>query len=163
MKIRLADYKEGVVTAVREDYNPKELDLEFVDLRYTRPLHLEGTVEKGLDTLTFRGFLTSQIERTCGRCLVNIPHNFEKPFEFFYEIKNQEIIETLEDLREAVILEYPISFVCREECKGLCPNCGANLNESQCECQNQFRPGTPFSPLKKFWNLRKQEKSRGQS
>jgi uncharacterized protein len=41
----------------------------------------------------------------------------------------------LEDaLREQVLLEAPIRAICREDCKGLCPHCGANLNQQQCSC-----------------------------
>ena len=41
----------------------------------------------------------------------------------------------LEDaLREQVLLALPLKVICREDCKGLCPHCGANLNDGQCSC-----------------------------
>ncbi len=41
----------------------------------------------------------------------------------------------LEDvLREQVLLALPLKITCREECKGLCPQCGKNLNQEQCSC-----------------------------
>jgi uncharacterized protein len=44
----------------------------------------------------------------------------------------------LEDaLREQVLLAVPLKTLCREDCKGLCPHCGKNLNESQCSCAEQ--------------------------
>jgi uncharacterized protein len=39
-----------------------------------------------------------------------------------------------EALREQVLLALPLKAVCREDCKGLCPHCGKNLNEGQCSC-----------------------------
>ena len=149
MRLRLADYKEGVLTEVQEEFDPKKLDIEFIDLKYSQSLHLSGTVEKGLETLTFRGHLTSEIEHTCGRCLKNIKELVDEPFEFFYEIKGREVIETLDDLREVLILNHPISFVCSERCRGLCPECGTDWNEAACDCAKKSHPA-PLSPLAKL-------------
>jgi len=147
MKIRLADYKPGVLTEVRADYDPKPLDLEFVDLKYTKPLHLEGEIEKGIDTLVFRGALTGKIARVCGRCLRAAEDAFHRPFEFYYEIKGKEYVETLEDLREILILDHPISFICRPGCKGLCPHCGMKLNEKPCRC-SVLPENNPFGKIR---------------
>ena len=44
----------------------------------------------------------------------------------------------LEELLHAdIVLEIPSKFVCREDCKGLCPTCGANLNRVSCDCQRR--------------------------
>jgi uncharacterized protein len=42
-----------------------------------------------------------------------------------------------ERIREFFILHLPMRFVCREDCRGLCPGCGANLNEGDCACRRQ--------------------------
>ena len=39
-----------------------------------------------------------------------------------------------EVVREQVLLAVPLKVTCREDCKGLCPHCGTNLNEGQCSC-----------------------------
>jgi uncharacterized protein len=45
----------------------------------------------------------------------------------------------LEDvLREQVLLALPLKVTCREECKGLCPQCGKNLNQEQCSCSTEM-------------------------
>lgn len=157
MQIRLAEYKEGIVTKVTEEYDPKGLDIEFIDFVYSKNIHLDGTVEKGLDTLTFRGRLASDIQNICGRCLKAVPKHLDCSFEFFYEIKGKETIETLDDLRETLILEHPISFVCQESCRGLCPQCGTNLNESTCGCvaTKGHLVQNAFSQLKRMWAVKK--------
>jgi uncharacterized protein len=134
MKIILSEYKEGVAKDVQQDYDPKQLDMEFVDLEYSKPLHMEGVIEKEHDTLAFRGHLTSATVSTCGRCLKKVPANVDRDFELFYETKNKEVIDTTDDFRELLILEHPLSYLCSENCRGLCPNCGTNLNESKCSC-----------------------------
>ena len=56
MKLILVNFKEGERTEVEEQYDPKALDLEFVDLKYLSPLQMKGYVEKGSDTLFFGAF-----------------------------------------------------------------------------------------------------------
>ena len=151
MKIHLPSFKEGVPTKVCQEYDPKQLDLEFVDLKYLSPLVLDGIVEKGHDALTFRGRLTSEVDRVCGRCLTATKDRLDQAFELFYEIKGLEDLETLDDLRECLILEHPISYVCKEGCLGLCLFCGINLNNTRCECKSKTESGTkPFSVLRKI-------------
>ena len=162
MKLRLAEYKEGVEVPVKQEYNPRELDLEFVDLKYSEPLVLHGTVEKGTEALVFRGRLRSKIEHICGRCLKSIKSGVDLPFDLYYEVNGQELIEPIDDLREVLILDHPISFVCQENCKGLCPSCGANLNEARCQCA----PKPPvargaFVQLKQLWEKKQEKKHHG--
>ena len=40
-------------------------------------------------------------------------------------------------LRESVLLNLPIQPLCRAECRGLCPRCGVNLNDTSCQCRSQ--------------------------
>ncbi|MBI3313064.1 MAG: DUF177 domain-containing protein [Candidatus Omnitrophica bacterium] len=160
MKIHLYDYKVGVPSAVSETYDPKKLDMEFVDLKYVQPLKMEGTIEKSLDTLTFRGLLQSEVEHICGRCLKSVKDTVNQPFEFFYEIKGLEDVETLPDIREALMLDHPISFICSKDCRGLCPNCGINLNESKCNCASKFTGGS-FSGVRMIRSKGKEDQRHG--
>ena len=136
MKIFLRMLQEEFPKSVHEEYNPKELDLEFVDLTYLERVVMDGTVEKLRDTLTFRGHLKSRIEHACARCLAGVEETVDHPFEMVYDIKGKEELDTLEDIREMLILAHPIRFLCSEKCLGLCPRCGANLNEGSCACKN---------------------------
>ena len=134
MKISLRLLREDFPQAVQADCSPKELDLEFVDLTYLDHVHLEGAVEKLSETLIFRGQLSSQIEHTCARCLKQVKEHLTKPFEFVYDIKGKEEVDTLEDIRETLILDHPIRYLCQESCRGLCSQCGKDLNEGPCVC-----------------------------
>jgi uncharacterized protein len=136
MKITVRPLGEGFPTAVRGQYNPQELELEFVDLSYLEEVVLDGTVEKFRDTLTFRGHLTSRVAHTCARCLKQVEEPIDHAFEMVYDIRGKEEVDTLDDLREMLILDHPIRFLCREDCPGLCPGCGADLSKSSCTCTN---------------------------
>lgn len=136
MKILVHLLREGFPKAVHEEYNAKDLDLEFVDLTYLEKIVLDGTVEKFRDTVTFQGHLRSRVEHTCARCLKQLEEAIDCPFEMVYEVAGKEEVETLDDLREVLILDHPIRFLCREDCAGLCPHCGADLNKEPCSCNN---------------------------
>ena len=59
--------------------------------------------------------------------------------------------DILPRVREAVILELPMRFLCSEDCKGLCPLCGANLNRGPCACGDREQDPR-WEPLKKLLN-----------
>ena len=57
----------------------------------------------------------------------------------------------LEDaVKDALLLELPLQFFCKPDCKGLCPVCGVNLNREACTCQEGNVVTGPFSALKEI-------------
>jgi uncharacterized protein len=107
------------------------------------------------------GSLATRLEVTCARCLEPVGCGVNRDFDLLYRPEGidggrEEISVTdaeaeisyysgegllLEDvLREQVLLAVPIKTVCREDCKGLCPQCGKNLNQGGCLCA---RPADP--------------------
>ena len=44
-------------------------------------------------------------------------------------------LDLTDDVREDILLSLPLKFLCQEDCRGLCPHCGQNLNEGTCSCQ----------------------------
>jgi uncharacterized protein len=162
MEIRLAELREGVPQRIREIFDPKKLDLEFVDLVYDGGIECDGEAEKGAETVSFSGNLKGSLQQVCGRCLKTIRSEFSKPFRFYYEIKDRDVVEVLDDLREVLILDHPVTFLCKDSCKGLCPECGIDLNEAGCRCQKKEEP-EHLTSLKEFWNKKKEEKKNAKS
>lgn len=76
-------------------------------------------------------------EYTCARCLAKFQSVFKKDFSVSYEVKPGDILDIDEDIRQEMILDYPMKVVCKPDCKGLCANCGQNLNISDCDCKNK--------------------------
>ena len=134
-------------------------------------LHAEGRAElivehrghhQDVEDIRLVGNLTAEMEVACARCLEPVVHKVARDFDLIYrpqgvDRRGEEVsiseAETeigyyqgegilLEDvLREQVVLAMPVKTVCREECKGLCPSCGRNLNQEQCDCVQ--RAGDP--------------------
>ena len=101
------------------------------------------------------GDLKTQVELLCARCLEPIVRDVTKKFDLLYrpqgaDAGKEEISVTaaeaevgyyrgegllLEDvLREQLLLALPVKAICRDDCRGLCPHCGRNLNQEQCAC-----------------------------
>lgn len=83
----------------------------------------------------------------CDRCLDSFEKKViistEKPLAREYDslddgeafiISNNYTLDLGMQARDLIILEFPTKHVCREDCKGLCPVCGCNLNTSSCSC-----------------------------
>lgn len=156
MKIRLADYTDGERVSVEDNYNAGELDLEFVDFHYQQPIQLSGNIEKGGDAVIFRGNLSSEIEHVCGRCLKTMNEKINIPFHLVYDTAGKEEIDTLPDIRETLLLEHPLSFLCSESCKGLCPHCGIDRNQEKCDCESKFHSQS-LQELGKIWKIKKED------
>jgi len=60
-------------------------------------------------------------------------------------------LDLSEDTREAQLIELPISPRCSEDCKGLCPRCGTNRNQRNCECQ-EAEDSSPWRGLEGLMN-----------
>ena len=67
------------------------------------------------------------------------------PDLYGFEAHTLELEDTVKD---ALLLELPMQFFCRPDCKGLCPVCGINLNHGTCTCQEGNVVTGPFSALK---------------
>lgn len=134
MILKVRALKEGAPVDLAAVYDPKKLDLEFVDWHYLTDVALAGRVERVLNTVMFRGSLTGTVEQVCARCLESIPRTISLAFDLSYEVAHEEIVDTTGDLRDILLLDHPERFLCREDCKGICPNCGVNLNKELCRC-----------------------------
>ncbi len=156
MKINVASLLEGQILPVEKSFDPKSLDVSFIDYQFTSPIELKGAVEKIDKLVTVRGTLTSHLEQTCGRCLEVSKKNTSKSFELYYEVSEQVEIDTLDDLREILIMDHPLTYVCSDQCKGLCPQCGTNWNQNSCKCSLTNRPESLSS-----WQLTLKKKLEG--
>jgi uncharacterized protein len=108
-----------------------------------------------INDIRIAGDFSTRVELACARCLEPIRRDVAKSFELLYrpqgaDAGREELSVTaaeaevsyyqgegllLEDvLREQVLLALPLKAICREDCKGLCPHCGRNLNLEQCNC-----------------------------
>ncbi|MBI4388265.1 MAG: DUF177 domain-containing protein [Candidatus Omnitrophica bacterium] len=154
MIIDITRLKDGIAESIAETLEPKVLDIEYVDLRYAGKIVVKGIAQKALHVLTFHGVVERQIEHTCARCLKTVQENIQEPIDFNYDIKDVTEVNMLDDIRDVLILSHSERFLCNAGCKGLCPNCGVDLNIETCSCRLQAA-GHPFSKLRGLFNQKR--------
>ena len=114
----------------------KASDLDLDDGFY----HLGGIkvkahIEKEKDILTVNATIESKVTVNCSKCLEEFEIPFKKENVFVHELKGEYLVELNDDLRDIIVLDYPIRTLCRPDCKGLCLKCGKNLNQCECDCK----------------------------
>jgi uncharacterized protein len=126
---------------------PAPADLSDDLVRIGPHVTVEGIVESVVDGVLVRGALTAQVRLVCARCLTerdgevraDVVELFSAPdhvgdaaAEAGYEIVDATIdLDTLQ--RDALAAAVPTRPLCRPDCAGLCPVCGADLNTAPCD------------------------------
>ena len=143
MKFILSDFEEGIAVPVEGSYDAKAIEVEYPDMLYTAPVFLKGEAEKGPGILRFQGVLTTAVKRFCGKCLKEKNDRLSCNFDWIFDLSDKETVEPLENVRELLILEHPLVHLCREDCRGLCPQCGIDRNEGTCNCKGNGYHASP--------------------
>jgi uncharacterized protein len=133
-----------------------EPDAEAADYAVLGDVHFDGTLRKDEPRFILGGRLQARLQVMCGRCLEPFTLPVDTQVELTYvphpaTAANDEEVELSQDdlttafyrdqtldlgemVREQFYLALPMSPLCREDCKGLCPRCGTNLNQGTCAC-----------------------------
>jgi len=133
-----------------------ELDLREVALfgekPFQNPIRVSGVVRNMAGALQLEGRAVTTMDLRCDRCLKPITLELDVPVETLLaeeleDEENDEIV-LLEDggvdidevFAPACIFAMEGKHLCREDCKGLCPTCGKDLNEGPCACRKELDP-----------------------
>ena len=122
---------------IEEDISPKELDLEAAQIQTVSDIKVKAHIEKEKDVVIVSCDIRANERLTCSRCLSEFDSLFEKKEDFVYDLSGEHIIELNNDIRDTIILDYPMRPLCKPACKGLCSYCGKNLNEGLCDCETE--------------------------
>ena len=134
----------------------RELSLERLDspsvAAFTEAPVGEGVITNNAGALTLRGSITAGLRCVCDRCTAEFDKRVDIPLEVplaagpedeenpdYFLLDGDEL--DIDDLLESgYILNMDPQFLCREDCKGLCPRCGADLNLGPCGCGKESDP-----------------------
>jgi len=119
---------------------PADLGLEVISVPEGSDVELDFRMEAVVEGVLVSGTAAVQLRGECVRCLTESSDemSFDLQELFFHPGREMDEDERLVDdesvnlesvLREAVVLDLPFTPLCREDCAGLCPECGANLND----------------------------------
>ena len=113
-------------------------------------LHGDIAFTRTSNGLLAEGRLNTELDCECVRCLTTVPLSFTFQLEDLifalpqasprvseYRISEHGWVDTTQALREQILLNIPLSSLCRPDCRGLCIQCGQDLNVGTCGCEEQ--------------------------
>ena len=119
-----------------EDLSSRELDLETEQVSFASPVKVVGGISRITNALTVHLSIKAEMRLTCSRCLKDLISDFSKEVEFNHPIgRGEKFVDLNPEIREEIILDYPIKPLCQADCKGLCAKCGGNMNGGKCICR----------------------------
>ncbi len=120
---------------LEEDIVPAVWDLETDIVKFAGPIKIKAEVFRITNAVTAYLKLNGLMRMRCSRCLNEFETNFQKALKLNYTAnKLESMLDLGQDVREEILLTYPIKSLCSFDCKGLCPKCGKNLNTEKCNC-----------------------------
>lgn len=156
----------GASLTIETEISLNELDFSFQDYRLTRPPFFRGLLHNtGDGILSLTGRVSAEFEGACARCLTTVRKELDIPLaESFQPLRTADDsgdkdgyrydgnqLDIGQAIRDNLLPDILQRLLCREDCRGLCPDCGTNLNEKDCGCA-QMREGkaSPFDQLKQL-------------
>lgn len=153
--------------------------MDHGECRFSDPISVQVHAAPEKEMIRVKGEMVVNVALPCSRCLEFFEQKFSRRFtlRFSHEIPSDlvpagaeeielsaeqmdlmffdgETIDLREAVQEQVVLTLPFKPLCREDCKGLCPHCGADLNSAACECKENTADN-PFAILtNKKWPTR---------
>ena len=137
--------------------NPSYFDFSDRDFKIVKDVTMNCTLTRCDGDIYLNGKFLTVVELTCSRCIDNFTDEISAEFSAEYlpekgESSNKEELELMESdlnvsyytgdsidilptVRDQILLSISIKPLCKENCLGLCPHCGQNLNISKCNCK----------------------------
>lgn len=153
MFINLENVFNNGADEIRTDF---DFDFSSADVGgvypFTTPVRLTGSIKNELGIVYLRSVAKFRFDGVCDRCAGEFSRDMTVPVEHILvsELNDEDNDEFIlvEDMKldiEQLVLEdiylwLPMKTLCREDCKGICPKCGKNLNEGSCDCRKDVDP-----------------------
>lgn len=151
-------------------YQPGSITQNAGEYRFEAPLDWHITISNTGGALYVGGVVEGDAVTECARCLEDAYYHLTGEVEGYFLLpgSDRELTEEEEDeyetlgedhvidleplLRAALVLDMPYIPLCKEDCKGICPTCGANLNTETCTCNkdDDVDDMNPFAVLKNY-------------
>ena len=167
MRLELKDIKDGGLqqnqSFVAAEF-PLVSDLKQDGVEIVAPIQFQLRIQKSGQLVEVDGRLETVVSLSCGRCLqayeTPLASEFALTFTPYVESEQEadteeaeveldtdelglvyykdDYLDLLQPLQDQLIMALPISPVCSDECRGLCPECGCNLNIDKCRCEKKI-------------------------
>ena len=149
MKIKVNTIpQEGWILS--EVISPADWMLQTPELKFLDAVQMTASFQKDRDAVFVQVVVQGKQELLCDRCATLYPASYQESFDLGYSTKQMQTLDISTDIRQEILLSYPVRFLCMDNCLGLCAQCGNNLNEGPCNCKGVLNAITqekifPFS------------------
>ncbi len=140
--------------SLRMEGPPGEADLDDSGLEFVSPIELSLRVVRQGETFWVEAVVRASVVLECARCLRRYTEHLESEFRIMVQrggsrpegeeeedvkvvAQDAEYVDITQEVHDFVLLSVPMKPLCSEDCKGLCPVCGADLNEIECGCRRE--------------------------
>jgi len=123
-------------------------ELQGEEVSFPGPVKAGLVVNNTGSAIVVEGEVSGKLKLVCSRCLEIFDYAFEVPVRETYAHMPEnvgrdvipfsgDVIDITPEVVRSIILSLPMKAVCREDCRGLCPRCGCDLNKDRCNCENE--------------------------
>lgn len=151
MKTDLSQLRDENVSSIslKGEINMDLLDIGGRKIKFINPIEYDGEIYKVDGDKIIDLKITYTYEEDCGRCLepfvreeiTTLSGELVRKTDEIIEDEEKEIIyysdeklDITDDIIDMIVLSLPMKPLCSDECKGICPQCGTNLNREKCNC-----------------------------
>ena len=113
-------------------YDPATLDMDREDVRLVAPFEVDAVVTKVDQELIVDATIRCPLRLLCARCLEEFDSTVKATSLLTYKVHPSDVVDITDDVRQEILLAYPMIPVCQPDCLGLCRVCGHNLNAGSC-------------------------------
>jgi uncharacterized protein len=162
LKVSLTALDRGDVH-VREQVSPDDPMWEGAGLTLAAPLDVDLTARSVGEGVYLRGRLRTTVRLACRRCLTSVEQPVDDVVDLLFEPlgpddvgadgevyplpERGDEVDLRDAVREQLLLRAPEFVLCTEACRGLCPQCGTDLNTGDCDCV-PVQAESPWNALK---------------
>ena len=150
MRIQITGLSEGI-----HDYHFDTTAAElFLGDQFDGPVSVDTKLDRSGNQILLKGSIRAASSVQCDRCATPFIRNLSPSYQMYYVWNEPDaasfdpsevqvispglsVIALDEDVRQTILLSLPLKILCREDCRGLCPRCGKNLNDGPCSCGAQ--------------------------
>ena len=149
-----------------------QLEIDQGGLSVNVDITVNGSLNRIDDDVYLKGTVMTSVVASCSRCLDTLSYPVDSDLKSHFvpsddrptskrdvelhasdidtEIYENQQIDLTQSIRDSILLAVPVICLCKENCKGICSQCGKNLNQRLCKCENESFTDPRLESLKIF-------------
>ena len=136
-----------------------QLEIDQAELSVNADIIFKGSLNRIDDDIYLKGTVMTSVVASCSRCLDTLSYPVDSDLKSHFvpsddrstskrdvelhasdidaEVYENQQIDLTQSVRDSILLAVPVICLCKEDCKGICSQCGKNLNQGLCKCENE--------------------------